>query len=317
MDVVMDAAHHGLNAAPAPAYAELYCRSAFSFGVGASHPEELVARAAALGYSALALTDDASVAGVVRAHQEAKRHGLKLLPGAAFALPVPLAAALCGAGAAQDTRCPQTVAPRQLRHDPAPVATRLPDGADRCITLVALARDLAGWGDLCDFITLTRRSAPKGQYRLPDSAQDWHRLRGCELIVVLQDAMQSVTASAFITWARGQFGSQLWLGVVQHLRPGDAQQLQRLQQLSQQYGVPLVAAGSVCMHVRSRKPLQDVLTAVRLGRPLADCGLALQPNAEAHLRPRARLAQLYPPELLANTLALAARCRFSLDELRY
>jgi error-prone DNA polymerase len=90
-----------------------------------------------------------------------------------------------------------------------------------------------------------------------------------------------------------------------------------LQQLSQLTGVPLVAAGAVLMHVRSRKPLQDVITAVRQGQPVSSCGFALQPNAENHLRPRERLVQIYPPELLVNTLTVAARCTFSLDELRY
>src|SRR5712692_9776793 len=71
------------------------------------------------------------------------------------------------------------------------------------------------------------------------------------------------------------------------------------------------------MHLRSRKGLQDVLTAVRLGRPVAQCGQALQPNAERSLRLRMRLAQLYPPELLAETLVIAERCDFSLGELRY
>ena len=101
------------------------------------------------------------------------------------------------------------------------------------------------------------------------------------------------------------------------LGPGDALQLHKLTQISVLTGVPLVAAGQVHMHVRSRKPLQDVTTAVRLGQPVAECGFALQANAEAHLRARARLAQIYPPELLANTLLVAARCTFSLDELRY
>jgi error-prone DNA polymerase len=71
------------------------------------------------------------------------------------------------------------------------------------------------------------------------------------------------------------------------------------------------------MHLRSRRPLQDALTAIRLGMSLERCGRALFPNAERHLRARVRLAQLYPPELLAETVAIAARCRFSLDELRY
>ncbi|MBY0464654.1 MAG: PHP domain-containing protein, partial [Burkholderiales bacterium] len=69
-----------------PGYAELLAQSNFSFQHGASHPEELVVRARALGYQALALTDECSVAGVVRAHAQAKQSGLKLLPGAVFRL---------------------------------------------------------------------------------------------------------------------------------------------------------------------------------------------------------------------------------------
>ena len=109
----------------------------------------------------------------------------------------------------------------------------------------------------------------------------------------------------------GQLRDLLQLGL------DDGLALHRLQQVSQLTGVPLVAAGNVHMHVRSRKPLQDVITAVRLGRPVAECGFELQANAEAHLRSRARLAVIYPPELLANTLIIAARCTFNLDELRY
>ena len=71
------------------------------------------------------------------------------------------------------------------------------------------------------------------------------------------------------------------------------------------------------MHVRSRRRLQDVLTAIRLGKPVAQCGHALFPNAERSLRLRVRLAQLYPPELLAETVAIAERCHFSLETLRY
>jgi error-prone DNA polymerase len=78
-----------------------------------------------------------------------------------------------------------------------------------------------------------------------------------------------------------------------------------------------VAAGDVHMHLRSRRPLQDTLTAIRLGTPVHACGHALHPNAERHLRARVRLAQLYPPELLAETVAIAERCGFSLDTLRY
>ena len=266
-----------------PTYAELHCRSNFSFGIGASQPEELVQRAHALGYAALAITDECTVSGVVRAHTEAKKLGLKLLPGAEFVVPCPGLAA----------------------------------GAVSSFTLIALPHDLQAWGDLCEFITQARRSAPKGRYRVAWPDPDWVRLRGCEVLLSLPIAISLEAACSITTSARGLFGINLWLTVTQWLLADDVLQLHRLEQIARRTGVPLVAAGAVLMHVRSRKPLQDVLSAVRLGQPVAACGFALQANAEAHLRAPARLAHIYPPQLLANTLAVAARCRFSLDELRY
>ena len=97
----------------------------------------------------------------------------------------------------------------------------------------------------------------------------------------------------------------------------DEMRLHRLRQSSELTAVPLVAVGDVHMHVRSRKALQDVLTATRIGKPLTECGHALAPNAEQRLRSRLALAQRYPEALLAETLKVAGRCAFSLDELRY
>src|SRR6185436_4524768 len=99
--------------------------------------------------------------------------------------------------------------------------------------------------------------------------------------------------------------------------PNDHSRLQGFFDLEKRTGLPLAAAGDVYMHVRSRRKLQDVLTAVRLGRPVAQCGQALFPNGERHLRLRMRLAQLYPQALLEEAALIAARCHFSLDELRY
>ena len=83
----------------------------------------------------------------------------------------------------------------------------------------------------------------------------------------------------------------------------------RLNALAAITGLPLVAAGDVLMHVRSRKPLQDALTATRLGKPVAECGFALEPNAEAHLRSRQRLAALYPADWLEATVRIAGAAR--------
>ena len=266
--------------APLPGYAELHCLSNFSFQRGASHPKELVARAAQLGYQALALTDECSVAGVVRAWEAAKECGLHLIVGSEFVW-------------------------GDLR-------------------LVALARDAQGWGNLCEFITAARAVAPKGQYHVGPGSP-FSLLQGCELLLApcreRMGASDFVAVSACLSSARAQFGlnfdGHLWLAVELHLAPDDSLWLATLQRAGAALGLPLVAAGDVHMHARSRKPLQDVITAVQRGCSVAECGFALQPNAERHLRQRVRLAGIYPPELLAATLTVAARCTFSLGEIRY
>ena len=124
-----------------------------------------------------------------------------------------------------------------------------------------------------------------------------------------------------ITSATGQLGSQkaphVWLAVELHQAADDSLWLATLQRVGAALQLPLVAAGDVHMHARSRKPLQDVITAVKRGCTVAECGFALQPNAERHLRQRVRLAGIYPPELLAATLVVAGRCTFSLSEIQY
>jgi error-prone DNA polymerase len=118
-------------------------------------------------------------------------------------------------------------------------------------------------------------------------------------------------------WVAERFRGDAWIAAELHCGPNDRARAGGLQELSHRSGIPLVAAGDVHMHLRSRRRLQDVLTAIRLGKPVAQCGHALFPNAERSLRLRMRLAQLYPPELLAETVAIAERCHFSLETLRY
>ncbi|MBK6008535.1 error-prone DNA polymerase [Ramlibacter ginsenosidimutans] len=256
-----------------PEYAELHCLSSFSFQRGASHPQELVRRASELGYAALAITDECSVAGVVRAHAEARKLKLKLLLGSEFAL----------------------------------------DG----FRLVALARNVTGWGNLCEFISNARREAGKGEYACSRAASDFGLLQDCEILIAPAPGLPLEDLCERLRWANGWFSGRLWLAVELLLQGADDLWLQTLQRAEELTGVPLVAAGDVHMHARSRKPLQDVMTAVRLGKPVSDCGFALQGNAERHLRHRMRLASLYPPELLERTIAVADRCTFSLEEVKY
>ena len=264
---------------PLPAYAELHCLSNFSFQRGASRPEELVARAAALGYSALAITDECSVAGVVRAHTQAKKLGLHLLLGSEFSV-------------------------------------RNADAGPE-VKLVVLVHDLQGWGNLCEFITAARGKAVKGSYDVSWSGSDFAQLQCCEVLLAPPRGISFEALCAHCLRARSLFGERLWLTLELLHGLNDDLWQHMLERASSHTGVPLVAAGNVHMHVRSRKPLQDVVSAVRLGKPVSDCGFALQPNAEAHLRARVRLASIYPGEWLQATLTVAARCRFCLDELRY
>src|SRR5262245_16920911 len=252
-----------------PAYAELHCLTNFSFLRGASHPEELVERAVALGYAALAVTDECSVAGAVRAHIPAKELGLKLIVGTEISLV---------------------------------------DGPK----IVLLATSRTGYGNLSELITKGRRSAKKGSYRLTRSDLDGG-LADCLALLVPSPS----PASGDAEWLAERFPGRAWIAAELHCGPDDRVRLAALRALARAADLPLVAAGDVHMHVRSRRRLQDVLTAVRLGRPVRKCGHALFPNAERTLRQRIRLAQIYPSELLAETPRVAERCAFSLDELRY
>ncbi len=257
-------------AAAAPAYAELHCLSNFTFLRGASHPHELVARAVALGYRALALTDECSVAGVVRAHMAAREQPLKLIIGAEFRL-------TCG------------------------------------LKFAALAINRRGYAQLCRLITRARRAAVKGEYRL--SRADLEAAAATDCFILWLPGR--VPAAEEAQWLAARFGERLRLAAELLRESGDAARLRELTRLAGQLQVPLVACGDVHMHVRARRPLQDALTAIRHGVPVAEAGARLYPNGERYLREPQRLAELYPPELLAESVRVAEACQFSLDELRY
>ena len=266
-----------------PDYAELRCVSNFSFLRGASQPEELVERAVQLGYTALAIADECSLSGIVRAHVAAKKMGLKLLVGGQFAID-------WGIASSSDTTP---------------------------FDLTVLACNLHGYGNLSEFITKLRRSAPKGTYHLDISNITGDELADCVVLASPKRMAEPAQLASVAKWLLDQFMGRCWFGVDLLRILTDEMWLHRLREVSVSSAIPLVAAGDVHFHVRSRKALQDVLTATRIGKPLTECGLDLQPNAERHLRTRLRLAQTYPEDLIAETLHVASRCVFSLDELRY
>jgi error-prone DNA polymerase len=316
-----------------PSYAELHCLTNFTFLRGASHPEELVKRAARLGYSALAVTDECSLAGVVRAHVAAKEHGIKLIAGSELALdgeargvrrkaqvsPSPQPSPARGEGGTSSSPfqgegwgggevCSSLLPP------PASLAPAHSACASRsaALRLVLLATDRTGYGNLSELITRARRRSKKGEYHLTAADLD-DGVPGC-LALLLPGEEPDI---GHARWLGSRFEGRCWIAAELLLGPDDRTRLEHLECHAQDAGLPLVAAGGVHMHVRARRALQDTLTAVRFGTPLARCGHALFPNGERYLRSRERLARLYPPELLIATLDVAERCSFSLDSLRY
>ncbi|WP_454728016.1 MULTISPECIES: error-prone DNA polymerase [Cupriavidus] len=270
-----------------PDYAELHCLSNFSFLQGASRAEELAERAVQLGYHALAITDECSLAGIVRAHTVAKQHGLRLLVGASFRL------ANADGGTA--------------------------------LSFVALARNRAGYGNLCELITLGRMRAAKGSYQLTlrDLASPeppYSHLRGlpdCLIVFTPEYCAPAEKLGSQAAWISATFAGRAWMALNLLYRPMDDIHRAGVEQAAADHHLRLVATGNVLMHVRSRKPLLDLLTAIRLGKPVAQCGYDLTPNAEQHLRSQLRLANVYPHRLLTESVHIANLCRFSLDELRY
>ncbi len=274
-----------------PDYAELHCLSNFSFLRGASFPEELVNRALELGYRALAITDECSVAGIVRAYSALKSAGevaanFKLLIGT-------------------ELHCQ--------------------DG----LHLVLLARSRRGYGQLCTLISDARRGADKGEYLLTRAMLERFENDDC-LALWIPPAhtcwSQSVVSAgqpcidAFATdlrWLAGRFPGRLWISAQLFLDADDRAKLAALQALAADTGLPLCASGGVQMHHPQRRPLRDTLTAIRLGTPVCELAFALPANAQQCLRTRPTLARLFPAPLLQETLRVAEQCHFSLSELRY
>ncbi|WP_415845105.1 error-prone DNA polymerase [Stutzerimonas zhaodongensis] len=251
------------------AYAELHCLSNFSFQRGASSAKELFERAAQHGYKALAITDECTLAGIVRAWQASKEVGLPLIVGSEMQI---------------------TGGPK----------------------MVLLVENLDGYQALCRLITRARRRAEKGSYELlfEDFSEPFDGL----VAIWLAD---TIHCDADGHWLIERFKASLWLGIELNLGPDDQARLQQQLALATRLGIPAVACGDVHMHARGRRALQDCMTAIRHHLPVAEAGRYLYPNGERHLRRTAELAQLYPTELLAETLRIAERCRFDLSQLKY
>ena len=262
-------------------YAELQVASAFSFLRGASSPEELAATASVLGLAAIGITDLNSVAGVVRMYDAAKEVGIRLLVGARLS----------------------------FRDD-------TPD-------LLCYPQDRVAWGRLTRLLTVGKGRVPHGD--TSDAAKATNRCflhyadllkhgEGQILLVVAPDRLDAGFRSN-IQRLKEDFPGRAYIVANRRYRSDDASRLRVLAALP----LPMVATNDVLYHLPDRRPLQDVMTCIRLGCCIDQAGLVVQPNAERHLKTPKEMARLFRdyPDAVIRTHEIVEHCGFSLEELSY
>ena len=295
---------------PEPHFAELAAMTNFSFLRGASHPEEMVARAAELGLAGIGIADRNSLAGVVRAHTFARENaeataGTRVVPGARLAFV---------------------------------------DGAPD--TLV-YPKDRAAYGRLCRILTEGNLRAPKGEcwLKLDDLLE---RSEGLQVVVmpplsyygrgVGGEGSSAVTRSmarsphpalratpgskargkkGIIALLREAFGKRLWIGASLTYGADMRSGLARRVALARAVGAPLIATNDALMHGPERRVLADVVACIREKTTLEAAGRLTQANAERHLKGPREMARLFAdaPQAVAETIRFLDGLTFSLDEL--
>ncbi len=261
-------------------YTELQITSNFSFLQGGAHPQELVAHAAALGYTEIALTDHNTLAGIVRAHVAAKTAGIRLLPACRLNLAdgPPLLAYPTDIGAY--SRLSALLTEGNLRTE-----------KGKCILYKADVFRYAGGMKLI---------------MLPPDELD----EQFDFTIAFKAAVKEYAKA---------LGPDLYLGASCTFNGHDAKRLFRIDQLCKAYGIPMVATNNVYYHDAGRRELQDVLTCIREKCTIHNAGFKLCQNAERYLKPAKEIQRLFRryPDAVARTREIVEACTFSLDELQY
>ncbi|MCB0358845.1 MAG: PHP domain-containing protein, partial [Bdellovibrionales bacterium] len=266
-------------------YAELHCLSNFSFLRGASHPEELVEQAAALGLHAIAITDINSLAGIVRAHQAAKNAGIQFIIGCALELQESLTA---------------------------------PDRPPHC-TVLAFPTTFTAYSALCTLLTRGRRRAPKGSCYL--TLDDLEILSTDTMIVAVSSSINADTAdTVFRALLRIFSTDQLSISISRLYEHSDRTCFRHAIEWASTYSIPLVATNEVHYHIPARRKLQDALTCIRTGTTIDTAGYELFSNGERYLKPPREMQRLFRahPQAIHRGREIAehaAGC--SLDQLHY
>src|SRR5471032_614132 len=285
-------------------YAELHCWSNFSFLEGASHPEELVEQALALGLDGVALTDRDGLYGQVRLAKAAQETPLQPIIGAEMTIELEPPPAKRG------------------REKGARASHEVPTQSPR---LVLLAQNWEGYQNLASLISGAQLRGRKRDARLrlddlPGKTAGLIALSGWrnglpERALIARDWDGALAAGAQL---RDLFPDAFYMELQHHARPEDGALVQASVQLAGALGVPYVATNGVAYAHRADAKLADVLQCVRYKTSLPNAGVLLRPNHEHDLKSPLRMAKLFSPYPLAiaNTLEIAGRCAFRLDTLR-
>ena len=255
-------------------YAELIAASNFSFLRGASHADEMVLTAKALGLSAIAIADRNTCAGLVRAHKAAKDVGIRFVPAVRLVL-------------------------------------------DQGQEILAYPMDRAGYGHLSQTLTMGNRRAIKGSCNLTPA--DLYALDPHNILAVIPHHDLDQSFSDFLQPLIAAHRERLYLTISPDFRGDEKRRHGQIAAFAARHQLPLLAGNNALYHAPERRMLQDVLSAIRLGKTLEQMGYELEAHAERHLKPPSEMKRLLKnyPSAVENTLALVERCRFSLDDLRY
>ena len=292
-------------------YAELCVTTNFTFLTGASHPEELVTRAAELGLAAIAITDRNTLAGVVRAWS-----ALKTLRQAAEEAIRIRSQHRIDACSRLEIGAPEDIArPMVPRLPKLIVGTRLVL-LDSPVHWLALPQDRAAYHRLSRLLTLGKRRAGKGECHLYRT----DLLEGCSGMILIALPPPRLDAVApHIQQMQCRFPGQVFLGAAPYYDGSDQAWLAACARLAMVCSAPMVAVGDVLMHRASRRQLADVLTCMREHLTIDRIGTRALANAERRLKGHGDMARLFRdhPGALRRTLEIATRCSFDLSELSY
>ena len=261
-------------------YTELQITSNFSFLRGASHPDELAVHAAALGYTAIAISDRNTLAGIVRAHAAAKQQGIRIIVGCRIDL----------------------IDGMSLLAYPTDIRAY-----SRLSNLLTLGNRRAQKGECYLYKADVFEYAPGMKFiMIPPPLLNENFEFDKAFIESLKEYREA-------------FGIHFYMAATRRYAGDDGKYLFQLAQLSKRFQVPLIATNDVHYHNAARRQLQDVLTCIREKTTIYNAGYLLHPNAERFLKPQEEMLRLFQqyPEAIQHTQDLEAACTFSLDELKY